>query len=368
MDRFLNKLADAKQHLAEPSWNEARARAVLAQVHKSRSPRRRSAPWLPFLLGPAVAGVLVWLAFVAKNPEAPATIVMRDGSRALPLGANTRLHLVQDEPAATLLDLEQGHSRFEVVPNRSRRFKVLSGNYSVEALGTVFTVNRLPAGGVHVAVLIGHVMVSWPGGQHEMWQGQEQRYPLAASPPADPVVKEEAPTQALTDETSRVDAVPAPARASSNRTDWRRLARQKSFARAFDVMRASGPQGVKDVPQELLLAADVARRAGHPEVATQHLQRILQAHRKDPRASVAAFTLGRVYAQQGEATAAAETFETAFALQPTGALAQDALAKAVFAWKASGQAERMRTAASKYLRHFPKGHQVEAVNQLMSTP
>lgn len=370
MDRFLDKLKDAKQHLAEPAWNEARARAVLLRVKQARAPRLKAARWLPFVMAPAVAAVLVWLAFVAKGPAMPTTLVMHDGSRALPLTPLTRLHLVGDEASSALLDLEEGHGRFEVVPNRARRFRVVAGAYSVEALGTVFTVNRLPAGGVHVAVLIGHVMVRWPGGAHELWQGQEQRFPLALAP-----VAAAAPTPARLEQTTESPSLPEPTphahkatRTTSHVVDWRQLARQKSFTRAFEAMRASGVQAVRDVPQELLLAADVARRAGHPEVASAHLTRILQAHRSDPRASVAAFTLGRVYAQQGQSPAAAETFESAFALEPKGALAEDALARAAFAWKASGNQARLRAAVASYLQHFPKGHQAEALGRLVSVP
>ncbi len=113
-----------------------------------------------------------------------------------------------------------------------------------------------------------------------------------------------------------------------------------------------------------MLAADVFRLSGHPADAVTPLQRVIDRHADDPRAPLAAFTLGRVLLDDlGRPAAAARAFARAGALDPDGALTEDALAREVEAWAKAGQAQRARTRAELYLERHPNGHRARAVRQ-----
>jgi ferric-dicitrate binding protein FerR (iron transport regulator) len=74
----------------------------------------------------------------------------------------------------------------------------------------------------------------------------------------------------------------------------------------------------------LLAAADRARLDHAPERALPPLQEVIARHSSDPRAPLAAFTLGRLYEQAGRRGEAAEAFGRSAALDPNGPLAADA--------------------------------------------
>jgi transmembrane sensor len=90
----------------------------------------------------------------------------------------------------------------------------------------------------------------------------------------------------------------------------------------------AGQSGVfppDDAVSLLLREADRARRQGRPEEALAPLRQIVDAHAGDPRAPLAAFTLGRVYLDELHRPAdAAAAFARARALDPDGPLAADA--------------------------------------------
>jgi hypothetical protein len=360
VDEPVGRLPD----IADPAWDDRRARAVLERVRASSTPPRRR--WM--VPAAALACGAAALALYANplraptqapqvlvQPKAPTTVIrLRDGSRAEPLRDETALRLVRDEPHDATFELPKGGGRFEVVPNKARRFRVLAGEVSVQALGTVFTVDHLQAGRVRVAVVVGRVAVTWTGGGETLSQGQEGTFPRADEPRTAPPVAEP-PTTERRPTTQRSD-------------DWRSLARDGAFRRAYAAMTAPSARAVRDVPDELLLAADVARRAGYPEVAVRHLTRLLTAHAGDARAFVAAFTLGRVHDGQGQPAAAARAFEQAHLLDPNGALAQDALARAARAWHTAGDLPRARAAASRYVSRYPQGEHVQDLKTLIRSP
>jgi transmembrane sensor len=100
----------------------------------------------------------------------------------------------------------------------------------------------------------------------------------------------------------------------------------------------------------------VARRSGHPDVAVGPLQEIVTRHARDPRASVASFTLGRVWLDAlGNPGQAVLAFQRALALKLPMTLAEDAEARLVEALARSGRAEEARAAADRYRSHHPSG-------------
>ena len=121
-----------------------------------------------------------------------------------------------------------------------------------------------------------------------------------------------------------------------------------------------GQQPAADNPRDLLLAADVARLSHHSGQAVTPLRRLLASFPGDPRAPLAAFTLGRVLLDElGRPREAAE----AFARARSGAMAEDALAREVEAWSRAGDSATARTRAELYLQLYPKGRRDRSVRR-----
>ena len=152
---------------------------------------------------------------------------------------------------------------------------------------------------------------------------------------------------------------------------WKDLARHGQNAKAYEEL---GPGGVERVARgaavdDLLILADVARLSGHPREAVEPLQRVMHEHAADPRASLAAFMLGRVELDSLRAPAAgAAAFERAIALGIPGGLAEDAYAGLVEARAKAGDLSGARSASNEYLARYPGGRRAEEVKRWASEP
>jgi hypothetical protein len=145
---------------------------------------------------------------------------------------------------------------------------------------------------------------------------------------------------------------------------WMALAGQKRFGEAYGLLSQVPLRELAD-PDDLLLAADVARQAGKPERAVPFLQRVVKEHPQELCAQLAGFSLGKIYLDGlDEPALAARSFASVRAMAPTGGLAQDALAREVEAWARAGQTARAHDAALEYVRLYPNGRRVAAVRDL----
>ncbi|MGF1467349.1 MAG: tol-pal system YbgF family protein, partial [Sandaracinaceae bacterium] len=146
---------------------------------------------------------------------------------------------------------------------------------------------------------------------------------------------------------------------------WEDLAREGRYDRAFEALaRHGGITAVPDRPAALMLAADVARLSRHPEDALAPLEGVVARHARDPRAPLAAFTLGRVLLEElGRPRPAAEAFARARRLAPAGSLAEDALAREVEAWSRAGEAARARRLAEDYVARYPRGRRLSSTRR-----
>jgi transmembrane sensor len=241
-------------------------------------------------------------------------------------------------------ELLGGAARFHV--SGASQFRVKVGEVSIEHIGTVFTVERFDDDRTLVAVHEGRVRVTWRGHARELGAGEHDWFPSA-------------------DHAGSLLA-PAPVRHS--------LARP---AKAEPVARVDPPAHValaastdpdQDAAGELLLAADAARRAGEPAHAAELLRGMLDAHDRDVRAAVAAFTLGRVLLEDLRQPAeAARAFARSRSLG-AGPLDEDALAREVEAYARAGQQDTARVAAREYLDRYPLGRRAGAVRAFGRLP
>jgi transmembrane sensor len=312
----------------------------------------------------AAAGVLALLTLrlatpsvadlVARHPlrlpalaaHAPRVVSFHDGSRAELDRSTSRLEVSSDRGEHVSLRLMEGGARFDVVPNPKRVFEVEAGPVRVRVIGTAFSMLRTSEG-TRVAVERGRVRVIWADHQVELGAGEGGEFPPLPEAQGIPV-----------------DSLPlSEPEATEPDSEWRELARKGDYARAYTALRRSTP---RQTPEELMLAADVARLSGNPAQAVPHLQTVVQRFSRDPRAPVASFTLGRVYLDNlGRPAEAAAAFRRTRSSWPAGPLAQDAWAREVAAWRRAGQpAEAMRT-AREYLERHPKGAHAESMKRLI---
>jgi transmembrane sensor len=241
------------------------------------------------------------------------------------------------------LRLLAGHARFEVVPNRKRSFEIQAGAVRVRVIGTSFSMARVSEQ-TRVSVDKGLVQVFWSGGKAELAAGESGVFPPGSGELENAQHSER----------------------RGNAPEWRRLAQSGEYKGAYSALNAA-PNTVREVPEDLMLAADVARLSGNPARAVPYLRTVSERFSRDPRGPVAAFTLGRVLLENmGNAGSAAAAFRRARTLSPGGPLALDAWAREVEALRRSGRTEQASELAQKYIDHYPSGRHAGAMRSIAS--
>jgi transmembrane sensor len=338
-------------------WSADKTARLSAQVARLR--RRRSLTRGGALLGTVLCSSLVvalWARDREPKPQRPSaqataaapqvtrvapqpTLVLGDGSRAEPIDAESRFEVARDRPEHVTVVLERGGARFAVAPRAERRFEVESGPVLVRVKGTTFSVTR-SEGATRVSVEDGHVQVFWAGEKAELFAGDTGTFP----PPEAPL------------DLPRAESGASP-------SAWRELAKKGEYRRAYSAMRSARTR-VSDLPEDHMLAADVARLSGHPQQAVQHLRAVSERFADDPRAPVAAFTLGRVLQDLERPGEAAAAFRRARTLWPRGPLALDAWAGEAEALQEAGDRAAARKLAARYLERHPSGRHAQAMRAL----
>lgn len=344
----------------------------------ARRARRRLA-WAALL--PTVMALALGLAWSARSrvPSTHEAAVTRpdggastpdgairfdDGSLAVPLSPSSVVRAAEIGPARVLVAVERGAAHFEVTPNPARVFSVISAGVLVEVVGTGFVVERRDAS-VHVAVEHGRVRVHWSHGDAELGSGEARDVlldPATPSPSATSIAEDAGVA------VSPTSTPPATSAGSStgarSRGAWRSLAGSGDFDRAYAALKAEGTAGVRDEPAELLLASDVARLSHHAADALAPLQRVVDSFPGDPRAPLAAFTLGRVLLDElGRPGDAARLFARTRALAASGPLAEDALAREVESLWRAGETSLARARAEEYVARYPAGAKLRSVRK-----
>ena len=368
MTELSHEVQRLREHIA-PRWTPERERRVQAAAMRKLTGRRQ--PWV--LVTVATAAVAIALASFnwVRSSEAPRAAVpatapavntllkLTDGSDVTSKSSDARIEPVTVTPTEVTLRLESGTARFSVTPDPSRTFRVLAGDVTVTVLGTVFTVGY-EAKNVRVQVERGRVRVNGPDGERTLELDQSTSMP--AHRPVSPAAAVPAPDEPTIDLDKEE---PSPSSVVRGGPSWRALARDGDYQAALTRLKLEGAESVRDVPEDLLLAADVARLGGQPDRAVGPLSRIISAHASDSRAPLAAFTLGRTLLDQlGRPRQAAKAFATAQRLDTTGSLSEDALAREVECWSRAGETEQARARAEAYLSRFPNGRRTQFVRRL----
>lgn len=384
MSDLERELRDLGEHL-DPGWDQARVELGLSSLHARRRRRRiiragasglasavvllalgaialRTGESTVDAPGDAPAEIAAAPAPVEAPPATERALEFGDGSRAILLTADTKLvtHRVADDEI--VLNLEAaGAARFEVIPSAERAFVVHASRVRVEVKGTAFTVRHLEDS-VNVEVHRGRVEVT-PGEEERVVLTSGQTLTVALGFISERALSPESPKT----EAPRKIRVAKPAAKPSGKpglseapAPWQELAEQGDYTAAFEALAQEEPR-VRS-PEDSLAAADVARLSGHPEQTLHHLQSVVDNFPDDPRAALAAFTLGRVLLRDlGEARRAAEAFAHAQVLRPDGSLVEDALAREVEAWFKAREPALAKKRAAEYLSRYPDGKRRDSV-------
>lgn len=353
----------------EAAWDEARTERTIAGVYEKRARKTRVQLTAGALVVIALAAGGVLALTRSSEPHAPhaavppasapaeRTVSFADGSRALLLDAAAEVVVERAAEDAIDVRLPRGRARFEVAPQKSRAFRVLCDDVIVRVIGTGFEIVR-DGERSHVRVLHGRVEVSWLGGSSELGAGEAGWFPREPSA---------APSEAAAAASSAAQEKPAP-RERPRAASWRQHAEQGEFQEAYRALERDRAR-VSDDVEELLLAADAARLSGHAAEAVPYLQRVVERHPSDPRAPLAAFTLGGVLMNQlGRPREAEAAYARARSMSPSSALSQDALARQVEAAHRASDAASARALALEYLERYPDGRRVQAVRRFGGLP
>lgn len=294
---------------------------------------------------------------------------LADGSTAQVTTVEGSLAVDINQPDHVSMRLAAGTAHFDVVPNTQRRFSVYAEGVEVVVVGTVFDVER-SEGRVRVAVSHGKVRVRGASGTtfvqagEARWfeaanarprQGAARARQAASSSDPQPTAAEPSPSAYSPWQPSTADRAPL-----VERVDWRSLSRTGDYDGAYQLL-ARGAQVPSD-PESLMEAADAARLSNHPETAALYLRKVLDRHRANPAAPLAAFTLGRVLLERlGRPAEAAEAFATARELAPRGSLAQDALAREVESWSKAGHAKEAYDRSRLFMERYPDSRRLRVV-------
>ena len=351
----------------DPAWDGKDTEIGLAMLRgrlRRRIAVRRTGVGLAAVT--ACAGLVWWTigfrSYRASSESAPAAasapvaVRFSDGSMVTRLEPDAQVSVIEAGPERIITSVERGQISAEVTPRPSRIFRVVAGQVVVEALGTAFTVERLDER-VGVSVRHGRVRVTWLTGSGELGAGEANWFP-----PLDENRGREEPRAAgAADAPAAESSSSGGSAASSSRTpSWKMLALEGRNREAYALLR-DHRKSLRD-PDELLLAADVARLSGHPADAVPYLERLIKESGNHPRAAMAAFALGRVLMTSlGQPERAALEFAEARSRAQGGSLAEDALAREVEAWAQAGAATRARERAHEYLRLYPRGQRLRAV-------
>ncbi|HET6285112.1 MAG TPA: FecR domain-containing protein, partial [Polyangia bacterium] len=334
----------------EPDWGperEHRARFRIAHREaRRRTTVRVGASLLTLVL--VAGGVRAFVGLRTKGPAPADTTLSAEAVPPAALApAVTVTHLSPETVLEAMPDhhgrgfvLRSGGARFNAPHDPKRSFIVVAGDVVIEDLGTTFTVQYLSTDRLDIAVEQGRVKVHARGADREIAAGD--RLEVSVSQPA-------------AEKPSRPPAAPAT-------SSWRPLAEKGRYDEAHLALKKAGPNAVRDETADLLLAADAARLSGYPAESVPYLERVVRAHSRDPRSSLASFTLGRVLLDElGRPREAADAFARARAVG--GPLAEDALAREVEAASRAGDITRSRELAREYQTRYPNGRRAKAVSR-----
>jgi hypothetical protein len=293
-----------------------------------------------------------------------------DGSKVV-FAPSSQAKLSLLGPKRAALRLNQGRFTASIVHRPGMTWGVDAGPYTVEVVGTKFSVDWQGGSDLRVEVTEGTVRVM--GGDLDRAQvlraGQKlERTARSATQETETKATpaEQRPgDRATSPTTERATPTPTGARDPS-------LAALASAGKYRQALELAEKQGFDRVINELgendlLALANSARYAGSPARARQALLKLRDRFPGRPAADLSALYLARI-AEQSERRPqeAVRWLRTFLSESPTGDLAQSARGSLLSILSAQGDTAGARAVAEDYLRYHPEGPLAEQARSLVS--
>lgn len=290
--------------------------------------------------------------FMAAPETKELPLSFSDGTRIV-LAPKTRARVAEVSPKGARILVESGKLHADVVHTADAKWAVEAGPFEVRVTGTSFDVTWDPKDeAIVVALSEGSVVVTGCklGEGKRVVRGEELRVSCKEAPA--PVLgaatlsaaQPASPPASVTPET----LPDAPAHAAN--------APNASAAKPAASAAKPAPVETQPTAAELLAAADSARYQGDFDRAIESLTTVRRRFAGTDAAASAAFELGRItFDTRRDFVRAGDWFDTYLRERPNGALAREALGRALEARHRAGDATQAEHLAVRYLTAYPDG-------------
>jgi TolA-binding protein len=357
-------------------------------------------------LGAAAAAVILWpapepLTFAVGEPTtlgpggawvvAPATrevpVVFSDGTRVR-LDGGARVRVLGVSPHGARLAIERGGVRADVVPRAGNDWSFVGGPFEIHVTGTSFDAGWDPDSEVlRVVMREGRVVVRAVCLDHERALVAGESASLSCAPPSAVGRPEHGAASAVPAIATVAVSAPlppgaiapaagAPSAVSSEQAapalsaaSWRELAGRGDYKGALAAAEAEdwGALCESLSAADLLELGTTARLAGRGARAAEAYAAARRRFGGSDAAAKAAFHLGQMAFDGAHAFAEAHRwFSTYLAERPGGALAAEALGRAMEAEQRLGDLAAARETAGKYLARYPAGAHADLARSLLA--
>jgi transmembrane sensor len=311
------------------------------------------------------------LAGVPSHPEEQ-RLSLNDGTR-ITLAPGASLEPFVNSDNAVVIKQSLGRVVYDVAPGGPRRWTIECGLAAVEVVGTSFEIERAETR-VRVAVQRGTVLVrgdTVPDRVVRLAADTSIEVRAAAVPGAAlPGPSASSPPEPASPGRPRIGSSSAAASSTPN-ARWRQLAAQGDHDKAYAELGRGGIalESRTAAVEDLFSLSDVARLSGHAEAAVDPLQRIVADHANDPRAPLAALTLGRIQLRSlARPAAAARSLEQAIALGVPSGIAEEAYALLIESLSKAGDTGGVRAAYARFVARFPESRRAETLRRWVHDP
>jgi Tetratricopeptide repeat len=199
-----------------------------------------------------------------------------------------------------------------------------------------------------------------PGKPDEPTQSKDKRnvapgHPNTTGPELDP--PSGAPDPALPPTASLPPVSASPEWQTLASSDYKAAFQALDRQGGFDAVLAKASSA-----EQLMTLSDVARANRQPTQAIKALRAVIERYASDPRAALAAWTLGDLLEKSGDRAGAAKAYATYRALSPQGDFAEDALARQIDAAIGEKNVDLAKQLAEQYAKDFPNGRRLSEIH------
>jgi len=294
------------------------------------------------------------------------------GGGNITLSPETTVEVERASDGSLTLRLVRGEASVDAARIARPDLSIVAGEARVSAnTGSRVHVRR-NQDDMDVSVSNGTVRLTSPAGSRELGRGDQAssvpiRTDVAIAPTGVVRPRIPAPVRRSSDDpTNEVEpeaVVVAP--------DWRARLKENDFTGALDLLRQQ-PGGLSGAitsaksATELMQISDLARKGGERGSALKALSRVVDSFPSDPNAQVAAYLLGKMYEEAGQAGLARTYFDKSQSLSPDGALAEDALCKKIQSENRAAHKDEAARLGKEYLGKYPNGPCKEIVETILA--